>query len=71
MERIFKLFSDENDYILDMYGGSGNVAKAINNINRFFYTFEIGTLTEKEEKENGKFILKNLNYIQNKEIVYE
>jgi adenine-specific DNA-methyltransferase len=60
MERIFKLFSEENDYIMDFYGGSGNVSIAINNINRKFYTFEQGTIKELKNNNNNHLIINRL-----------
>lgn len=41
MKRIFKAFSNQYDYILDLYSGSGNVLKAGAEINRKMIGVEI------------------------------
>lgn len=69
IQRIFKAFSNKNDFVLDMYGGSGNVALATHSINRFFYTFEWGTIEEFKKNRQGDFILSRLSQIENIEII--
>lgn len=67
IKRILSAFSKPGDLIFDMYGGSGNVCVAINEIGRYFYTCEIGAESEVGAKK-GDFILKNLLHIE-KEVI--
>jgi len=67
IKRILKVFTNENDIVFDMFGGSGNVCLAINEINRYFYTAEIG---QTKEIIKGEFILKQLEKM-NKDVFYD
>lgn len=41
LERIIKMFSDESDFILDPFAGSGTTGRACKKQNRFFYLIDI------------------------------
>lgn len=71
LKRVFNVFADKNDFVLDLYGGSGNGAKAANELDMYFSTFEIGTLDEIKNKTNGEFIKNNLKNIENIKIIDE